>query len=101
MCSSNWEATYLLHVGELSLAAPLITNSFVAHSLSRRNMMHGKKFVAGGESEEADDDGRLGGGAPAPARGAPASKPAVSPEWAARHSHLVKLNMEPTIRSRI
>ena len=28
-------------------------------------MMHGKKFVAGGESEEADDDGRLGGGAPA------------------------------------
>ena len=26
-------------------------------------MMHGKKFVAGGESEEADDDGRLGGGA--------------------------------------
>ena len=65
MCSSNWEATYLLHVGELRLAAPLITNSFVAHSLSRRNMMHGKKFVAGGESEEADDDGRRGGGAPA------------------------------------
>ena len=25
-------------------------------------MMHGKKFVAGGESEEADDDGREEGG---------------------------------------
>ena len=98
MCSSNWEATYLLHVGQLCLAAPLITNSFVAHSLSRRNMMHGKKFVAGGESEEADATAALEGER---ARGAPASKPAVSPEWAARHSHLVKLNMEPTIRSRI
>ena len=73
MCSLNREATYLLHVGELSLAAPLITNSFVAHSLSRRNMMHGKKFVAGGESEEADTmTAALEGERPR----APASKPA-------------------------
>ena len=60
-------------------------------------MMHGKKFVAGGEGEEADDDGRGEGGAPARA----CKRAGIAGEWAAGHSHLVKLKMEPTIRSRI
>ena len=31
------------------------SNALEARSLSRRNMMHGKKFIAGGESVESDD----------------------------------------------